>query len=94
MTNLNKTAELTVVGLNDLLYGGNCPVPNDIAVCPECGGRLHVESGEWIEETGAPTMGGLYVDCENEESVQHQYRQSDWQSIVNAVEKWCGAEAV
>ena len=30
MTNLNKTAELPGVGLNDLLYSGNCPVPNDI----------------------------------------------------------------
>jgi hypothetical protein len=94
MTNLNRTATLPGVGLNDLLYGGNCPVPKTVAVCPECGGNLHVESGEWVEETGVPTSGGLHVDCEHEETERHRYWQSDWQSIIDAVEKWCGAEAV
>lgn len=69
-------------------------MPKTVAVCPECGGNLHVESGEWIEETGVPTIGALYIDCENEESERHRYWQSDWQSIFNAVEKWCGVEAV
>jgi hypothetical protein len=92
--NLSNETMLRRVPLNAVLYGGNCPVPKTVAVCPECGGALHVESIEWIEETGIPTSGGLSVDCENEENERHRYWQSDWQSIINAVEKWCGAEAV
>jgi hypothetical protein len=91
---LSDETMLRRVPLTAVLYGGNCPVPKTVAVCPECGGALHVESIEWIEETGIPTSGGLSVDCENEENERHRYWQSDWQSIINAVEKWCGAEAV
>jgi hypothetical protein len=88
-----KNAGVNSVGLNDLLYGGNCTVPKKIAVCPECGGRLCAESCEWAEETGIPTTGGLYVGCMHENRLQHKFWQSDWQKIINAIEKWCGAIA-
>jgi hypothetical protein len=74
-----------------LLYGGHCGVPKDVCVCPECGGKLMAESMEWIEETGMPTIGGLTVDCKNSFVERHRYWQSDWQSVINQVEKWCGA---
>jgi len=86
-----KNADVKRVGLNDLLYGGNCPVPKYIAVCPECGDKLHVDAMEWETESGVPTTGGLYVYCKNKEQDSHMYWQSDWQSIINAAEKWCGA---
>jgi hypothetical protein len=78
-------------GAKKLLYGGNCYVPKDIAVCPECGSRLKAVSIEWLSETGIPTTGGLEVSCKNSFVEWHRYWQSDWQSVINQVEKWCGA---
>ena len=39
-----------------LLYGGHCSVPRDIAVCPECGGTLHADVIGWDAETGLPDI--------------------------------------
>lgn len=75
-----------------LEFGGSCLVPTDICTCPECGAPLWVESIEWNEETGAPTKGGLNVDCTEDKAGEHRYWQSDWQEIVDAVERWCDAE--
>jgi hypothetical protein len=80
---------------NELLHGGYCPVPNTIAVCPECGGQLYAENNEWDGETGIPVIGGLIIDCKNDSVIEgHRYLQSDWQSITSAIEKWCSAKDV
>lgn len=75
----------------EILFGGNYPVPKYIAVCPECGSQLIAESMEWIEKTGQPTIGGLTVDCRAGGMRPHRFYQSDWQGVINQVEKWCGA---
>lgn len=80
--------------LNDLLYGGNSSVPTSVAMCPECGGRLHAESAEWDSETGIPTIDGFYVDCESDPDCNHRYWQSDWQPVIDRIGTWIGAEAV
>lgn len=82
---------VNVIVPKKLLFGGHCNVPIKIAACPECGGALIIESSEWIEETGKPTTGGLTVDCKSSFAERHRYWQSDWQSVINQVEKWCGA---
>jgi hypothetical protein len=73
-----------------LLNGGNCDVPKNIAVCPECGSGLSAESNEWDEETGKPSKGGLLLICENYDE-NHRGYQSDWQIVHHHVEDWCGA---
>lgn len=94
MTELTAQNNTKGAAFNSLLYGGHCNVPAEITVCPECGGLLHVESNEWVEETGIHTVGGLQVDCEHEESLSHRYWQSDWQSVIDTIDKWCGAEVI
>lgn len=74
-----------------LLGGGNCLVPKDVAICPECSGRLHAESCEWDTATDKPTLGGIYLNCQREGSIRHRGWQSDWQSVRDAVDKWAGA---
>ena len=80
--------------LADLLYGGWTYVPAGVAICPECGGKLAVESSEWEDGTGKPSQGGLVVDCDADPRMEHRYFQSDWQLIMDKIEKWCGAVAV
>lgn len=78
-----------------LLYGGDCDVPRYIATCPECGETLHAECQEWVNETGLPTTDGIYVYCNTDPfSLRHKHYQHDWQSVNDAVAKWCGAEAI
>lgn len=74
-----------------LLYGEYTAVPEQVAVCPECGAQLGTEAIEWDEKTGVPTKAGLVVDCLSDHSLQHKYWQSEWQPIVEKIEKWCGA---
>lgn len=72
-------------------------VPRTIAECPECGGGLCVVANAWDEETGQPTGSALQIECEHDdpesddESLEHRWWQSDWQPVVDAVRKWCGA---
>ena len=76
-----------------LLNGGKCKVPKDVAVCPECGGRLYAESCEWESETGKPSIGGLYVSCEHESFKRddgHRHWQIDWMPTQFIVENWAG----
>jgi len=77
--------------LNELLYGGHCSVPREIAVCPECGGTLHADVIGWETATGLPSKGDVNIDCEADPDCAHRYWQSDWQPIIDKVEKWCGA---
>ena len=75
-----------------LLHGGHCDIPMDVAFCPECGGALCAEAQEWEEGTGLPISGALNVGCIiDEDTMDHRYWQSDWQSVVDAVERWSGA---
>lgn len=67
-------------------------LPKEVSICPECGDRLIVESTEWISESGLPTKDGLYVSCKSEERIRHRHWQSDWQSVVNVVQKWADAQ--
>ncbi len=75
-----------------LRYGGNTDVPEQVAICPECGERLYVDCEEWVEEDGCPTVDGLAVYCSADEESRHRHFQSDWQSVIDSVAKWCGAE--
>lgn len=65
-------------------------MPKDVAICPECGGRLHAESSEYETETGKPTIGGIYLTCQRE-SKDHRFLQSDWQPIYSSIDRWAGA---
>ena len=80
--------------LNALLYGGSSYVPTDVAVCPECGAQLHAESTAWGTEHGEPDIGSLLVDCVDDPECEHRHWQSDWQPVIDAIEKWCGATDV
>jgi len=77
-----------------LLYGKSSLVPHKVAVCPECGAQLFAESTEWASESGEPSKGGLVIDCVDDANFEHRYWQSDWQSVVDAIAKWCGATDV
>lgn len=75
-----------MVGFN----GDPVPVPENIAVCPECGRQVEVEVTEWDEE-GKPTAAGCYVGCHNYntslEPVEHLFYQLDWAGVeAKAVE--------
>ena len=80
--------------LNALLFGGCTYVPIDIAVCPECGAQLHAESTGWGAVNGEPNIGALMIDCVDDPECEHRHWQCDWQPVINAVEKWCGASDV
>lgn len=67
-------------------------VPEEIAVCPECGGNLtwQVTTTDWLND--------LSLDCEFEEmwdedekgnvGYVHRNWQSDWQPVIEAVKAW------
>jgi hypothetical protein len=75
-----------------LLFGGDCDVPTGVAICPECGDQLHAESQEFEVESGAPTIGGLYIYCNSDPfSQRHQHRQCDWQPVMTACQQHFGA---
>ena len=78
-----------------LLHGGHTGLPPEIAICPECGANLYVYSHEWVDETGQPIATGLQVDCmleyDTDNEYMHRFHQSDWQPVIDAIRKWCGA---
>lgn len=78
----------------ELNYGGSCLVPHEVANCPECGGQLVAQSYEYEVAGGTPTIGGVVVDCDLDPDYKHRYYQSDWQPVLDAVLKWCGAVEV
>jgi len=80
--------------LKPLLYGGSLLVPPEVAVCPECGAQLFAESTAWGTEHGEPDQGAVMVDCVEDPNCEHRHWQCDWQPVVDAIEKWCGATAV
>lgn len=75
------------------MFGGSSRVPEHIATCPECEAPLFAESDQWVESTGVPTV-GLRVNCVDDPNCHHRYFQRDWQSVVDAVEKWANCEEI
>lgn len=76
--------------------GSSVPVPKHVDTCPECGGIIHAFVVEWEEDTKKPVIGGgIQLTCENEEwdgeGWNHRWWQSDWQSVVDNVDKWAGS---
>lgn len=53
-------------------------VPREVAICPHCGGNLHLEVIEWEVETGTPTEGGCYVSCVKEKDVDPLHERSPY----------------
>jgi hypothetical protein len=79
-------------GNGQLLFGGNADVPAAVAKCPECGGELAARSMQWDEHTGQPDAIALEIDCADHLSHHHahNWHQSTWQPVVDAVRKWSG----
>ena len=80
--------------VNALWYGGSALVPVQVAICPECGAQLFAECTAWGTENGEPDKGAVMVDCVDDPDCEHRHWQCDWQPVVDAVEKWCGATDV
>ena len=78
----------------NLNFSNSSLVPKDLCVCPECGSQLYAESTEHVVETGAPTVGGLYVHCIADTDMKHKYLQMDWQLIHEKVANSCCAEEI
>lgn len=65
-------------------------VPKQIAVCPECGGRL------WWQVTSTDGLRDLNLDCENEPGIddpgpwekEHRNWQGEWQPVFDRVRRW------
>lgn len=67
-------------------------VPENIAVCPECGCKLY-----WQVETD-DGLNDMSLDCENDDiwdenedgdcGPVHRYYQSDWQPAIDRVKAW------
>lgn len=65
-------------------------VPDEIAVCPECGEPLEVEVDEYTEE-GEITEGGFNISCtfESQDFDWHsQRRATDWMPAEAKVYQW------
>ena len=66
------------------------PVPLELAMCPECGGKLF-----W-QVTTPDRLEDLAVDCVNEGLIGgslHRYWQGDWQPIFDTVKNWIRSNA-
>lgn len=71
-------------------------VPEQIAVCPECGEGLIAECHEHEAESGRPIATGIEVQClcrvrAGSFEVNHRWHQSQWQPVRDAIAKWCDA---
>jgi hypothetical protein len=59
----------------------NDKLPTTVAVCPECGSQLCFDICEWVEETGQPTIAGVYVDCMVEDLLMQEWEENDAKGI-------------
>ncbi len=72
-------------------------VPEAIAVCPECRGRLVVEINCWETDTGIPEEEGVEVDCvrddlgETDALNPHRWWQGEWIDVLSTVRAWARA---
>lgn len=62
---------------NYLIRGGSCDVPESVAACPECSGKLFVDCDEWRAATGMPTESGISVSCYAEEEAMDIWMHND-----------------
>ena len=66
-------------------------IPKSVAICPHCGGALHLEVDEW-EENGTPTYVGVHVSCEGEtddpNDRHYQTPYVDWMPLEHRVWTW------
>lgn len=65
------------IDINSLLRGGQCDLPKEIAVCPECGSELYIECYEWNSQTGFPTRAGFQVHCKQEDKEVDDWMNND-----------------
>lgn len=72
-------------------------LPDSVAKCPECGDSLTADCTAWETESGRPIATAIEVHCVSEMREPlaflplHNWRQSDWQLVRDAVAKWCDA---
>jgi len=83
--------------VNKLLWhGGDCDIPREIAVCPECDAQLHAQCMAWNYATGRPS--DIDLHCVQEKfgdedfGNAHYWRQSDWQPVRDKVDNWAGCD--
>jgi hypothetical protein len=63
-------------------------IPEDVAICPECGGKLFFNE-DYDTDTESDEPPG--IDCENEPDLDddeedfHRYWQSDWQPVIDKI---------
>ena len=78
-----------------LWHGSGVYIPQRVALCPECGDDLTCRATEWEQESGRPVATGLEIECvsffKDAHWNRHEFKQSDWQPVRDAVAKWCGA---
>lgn len=91
---------MTHLLVNNAAHDGPDPevvkVPSRVAVCPECGGGLFLQVNEWETDTGAPTDGGIDLDCERAPDFDdpdyddkcHRNWQGEWQPVYDRVTAW------
>lgn len=65
-----------------------CGVPTNVAVCPECGSDLYVETTSWDATTGVPTKDGVCVSCCAEDEAIMAWEDNDadtrpWQEVMH-----------
>jgi hypothetical protein len=77
-------------GSGIVLIGEPYPVPPEVCVCPNCGGKLTFQLVADEDD-----FGGLTTDCENEppidsdeEDETHTYLFSDWEPVHRKVRAW------
>jgi hypothetical protein len=63
--------------INDLLRGGQCDLPKEVDICPECGSELEIDCYEWDSVTGFPTRSGFNLDCKQEEKDLDDWTHND-----------------
>lgn len=62
---------------SELLHGGQCDLPESVAVCPECNSPLWIDNNEWNSKTGIPTQSGFSVSCFAEEEIADEWMNND-----------------
>jgi len=73
-------------------------VSDKIGKCPECGDGLIATCYEHEADSGRPVATGIELTClcflrddADQKRDSHQYTQSKWQPVRDAVAKWCDA---
>jgi hypothetical protein len=71
--------------------GTGCYVPQELCVCPECGGELAARCIHHEASTGRPIASGIELDCMNDlrdGKPAHKWHQSTWQPIRDKIAEW------